>query len=66
MFLSPLLLKEKLTIIKVLCIISAMIGMFCIVGIDKSNVGSNSIGDDLVTLFPTIPDFFTTLFSSAE
>lgn len=43
MFLAPLLLKEKLTIIKVLCIISAMIGMFCIVGIDKSNVGSNSI-----------------------
>lgn len=30
------------------------------------NVGSTSIGDDIVTLFPTIPDFFTTLFSSAE
>lgn len=43
MLLSPLLLKERLTSIKVLCIISAMIGMFCIVGIDKSNMGGNNI-----------------------
>lgn len=42
-FLSPVLLKEKLTSIKVLCIIAAMIGMLCIVGIDKNNMGSNNI-----------------------
>ena len=42
MFLSPFLLKEKLTFIKVLCIIAAMIGMLCIIGIDKNNTGSNN------------------------
>lgn len=43
MFLSPVLLKEKLTPIKVVCIIAAMIGMLCIVGIDKNNFGGNNI-----------------------
>lgn len=45
-FLSPFLLKEKLTIVKVLCIIAAMIGMLCIVGIDKSSIGigNNTVG----------------------
>ena len=43
MFLSPLLLKEKLTVTKIICIIAAMVGMFCIAGIDKSNAGTNNI-----------------------
>ena len=43
MFLSPFLLKEKLTPVKVLCIVAAMIGMLCIVGIDKSSMGGNNI-----------------------
>lgn len=43
MFLSPFLLKEKLTLVKVLCIVAAMIGMLCIVGIDKSSMGGNNI-----------------------
>lgn len=43
MFVSPVLLKEKLTPVKVLCILAAMIGMLCIVGIDKSNMGGNNI-----------------------
>lgn len=43
MFLSPLLLKEKLTVTKIICIIAAMVGMFCIAGIDKSNGGANNI-----------------------
>lgn len=43
MFLSPFLLKEKLTPVKVLCIVAAMIGMLCIVGIDKSSIGGNNI-----------------------
>lgn len=43
MFVSPVLLKEKLTPVKVLCILAAMIGMLFIVGIDKSNMGGNNI-----------------------
>lgn len=43
MFLSPLLLKEKLTPVKVCCIVAAMIGMLCIVGIDKSSMGDTNI-----------------------
>ena len=42
-FLSPFLLKEKLNVVKVICIIAAMIGMFCIVGTDNTNTGSNNI-----------------------
>ena len=30
------------------------------------NVNSHELGDDIVTLFPQIPDFFTTLFSSEQ
>ena len=45
MFLSPILLKEKLNLIKVICIIAAMIGMLCIVGIENWNIsGGNIIG----------------------
>lgn len=45
MFLSPILLKEKLNLIKVICIIAAMIGMLCIVGIENGNIsGGNIIG----------------------
>lgn len=43
MFVSPVLLKEKLTHVKVLCILAAMIGMLCIVGIDRSSMGGNNI-----------------------
>lgn len=44
MFLSPIILKEKINFIKVCCIISAMLGMFCIAGVDKSSNGNNLIG----------------------
>ncbi|WP_343343783.1 DMT family transporter [Terrisporobacter petrolearius] len=43
MFLSPILLKEKLNSVKVSCIVAAMIGMLCIVGIDKSSMGENNM-----------------------
>lgn len=43
MFLSPFLLKEKLNSVKVSCIVAAMIGMLCIVGIDKSSIGKNNM-----------------------
>lgn len=43
MFLSPFLLKEKLNSVKVSCIVAAMIGMLCIVGIDKSSIGENNM-----------------------
>lgn len=43
MFLSPFLLKEKLNSVKVCCIVAAMIGMLCIVGIDKSSIGENNM-----------------------
>lgn len=43
MFLSPLLLKEKLNSVKVSCIVGAMIGMLCIVGIDKTSMGENNM-----------------------
>ena len=41
--LSPFLLKEKLNSVKVSCIVAAMIGMLCIVGIDKSSMGENNM-----------------------
>ena len=45
MFLSPILLKEKLNLIKVICIIAAMIGMLCKVKIKNGNIsGGNIIG----------------------
>lgn len=43
MFLSPFLLKEKLNSVKVCCIVAAMIGMLCIVGIDKGSIGENKM-----------------------
>jgi len=43
MFLSPFLLKEKINSVKVCCIVAAMIGMLCIVGIDKSSMGENNM-----------------------
>lgn len=43
MFLSPFLLKEKLNSVKVCCIVAAMIGMLCIVGIDKGSIGENNM-----------------------
>ncbi|MCC3867473.1 DMT family transporter [Terrisporobacter mayombei] len=41
--LSPFLLKEKLNSVKVSCIVAAMIGMLCTVGIDKSSMGENNM-----------------------
>lgn len=43
MFLSPFLLKEKLNSVKISCIVAAMIGMLCIVGIDKNGMGENDM-----------------------
>lgn len=43
MFLSPFLLKEKLNSVKISCIVAAMIGMLCIVGIDKNSMGKNDM-----------------------
>ena len=49
MFLSPILLKEKLNLIKVICIIAAMIGMLCIVGIENGNIsGGNISGGNII------------------
>lgn len=42
MFLSPLILKEQLKMITILCILSAMAGMFCIVGMDNGATGTNN------------------------
>ncbi|WP_148556163.1 DMT family transporter [Terrisporobacter glycolicus] len=50
MFLSPFLLKEKLNSVKVCCIVAAMIGMLCIVGIDKSSMGENNMVGILYSL----------------
>lgn len=41
MFLSPLILKERLNIIKVICILSAIAGMFCIAGLGSGATGKN-------------------------
>ncbi|QWU14514.1 EamA domain-containing membrane protein RarD [Paenibacillus sophorae] len=43
MFLSPLILKERLKMINVLCILSAMAGMLCIVGIGGGAAATNNI-----------------------
>lgn len=42
--LAPFILKEKLTISKFLCVLMAMIGMGCIVGVDGINGGDDLIG----------------------
>lgn len=42
--LAPFVLKEKLTLSKFLCVLMALIGMFCIVGVDRINGGSDLIG----------------------
>ena len=42
--LAPFILKEKLTLSKFLCILMALVGMFCIVGVDGINGGSDLIG----------------------
>jgi drug/metabolite transporter (DMT)-like permease len=44
MFLSPFLLKEKLTVVKALCIISAVLGMFFVVGIGEGTGSNHMIG----------------------
>ncbi|MEG0855931.1 MAG: DMT family transporter [Terrisporobacter sp.] len=43
MFLSPFIFKEKLTFVKVSCIIAAMLGMLCIAGLEKNSGGGNNI-----------------------
>ena len=40
-FLSPLILKERLTKVKISCSLCAVAGMFLIVGMDTSGAGSN-------------------------
>lgn len=42
--LAPFILKEKLTLSKFLCVLMALVGMFCIVGVDGINGGSDLIG----------------------
>lgn len=42
--LAPVVLKERLTISKFLCVLMALVGMFCIVGVDGVNGGSDLIG----------------------
>ena len=42
--LAPFILKEKLTLSKFLCVLMALVGMFCIVGVDGMNGGSDLIG----------------------
>lgn len=42
--LAPVVLKERLTISKFLCVLMALVGMFCIVGVDGINGGSDLIG----------------------
>ncbi len=42
--LAPFILKEKLTISKFLCVVMALVGMGCIVGVDGINGGSDLIG----------------------
>ena len=42
--LAPFILKEKLTQSKFLCVLMALVGMFCIVGVDGINGGSDLIG----------------------
>jgi RarD protein len=44
MFLSPFILKEKLTAIKIICILSAVVGMFCIVGIGGGSGQNHLVG----------------------
>jgi len=44
MFLSPLILKERLTKAKIICIFSAIVGMYCIVGISGGAGNSNLRG----------------------
>ncbi len=41
MFLSPLILKERLSGIKIVCILAAMLGMICITSTGESGVGQN-------------------------
>lgn len=42
--LAPFVLKEKLTLSKFLCVIMALVGMFCIVGVDGIRGGSDLLG----------------------
>ncbi|HWT76358.1 MAG TPA: hypothetical protein VN258_16800 [Mobilitalea sp.] len=51
LLLSPLLLKERLTVVKLLCILGAVAGMFCIV----SNGGESGKNDLIgIVLLPYI------------
>lgn len=44
MFLSPIIFKEKLTVVKIVCILSAMTGMLCVIGVYDSSGSNNFIG----------------------
>ena len=42
--LSPFILKEKLTLSKFMCVLMALVGMACIVGVDGINGGKDILG----------------------
>ena len=44
MFLSPIIFKEKLTVVKIVCILSAMVGMLCVIGVGNSSGSNNFVG----------------------
>lgn len=44
MFLSPIIFKEKLTVVKIVCILSAMTGMLCVIGVYDSSGSNNLVG----------------------
>lgn len=44
MFLSPFVLKERLSVIKISCILGAVFGMFLIIGMDSDTGKNNLIG----------------------
>lgn len=44
MFLSPIIFKEKLTVVKIVCILSAMTGMLCVIGVYDSSGSNNFVG----------------------
>ncbi len=54
MFLSPIIFKEKLTVVKIVCILSAMVGMLCVIGVGNSSGSNNFVGIIVMFLSPII------------
>ncbi len=44
MILSPLILKEPLSVLKVLCIVAALVGLACIAGVSKKTGANDFVG----------------------